>query len=586
MSATLKEKNIPDNWKEKYHRTLNDLDEKTKEWKTEENNLYKSILRLILIHSGVSPELDKELQTMRDTLRKGADGVTRKNIISGVIEKTFLHVQKVKEKNGPDNDHGQTFLSFLNQLNLPDTYAKGLKDIQQRISDNPDKNEFQSCIDQLVSLINDVSALSDTDKQHVEIKGDDAFYKLLQKLSFPGEVGSEIRDLRKRVVEIEEQQEQLEVVDELVRVLQRLYKDTLADDDNEQKIDFDQLKESLFQLIEWLPLSKQYDKKIQDIKNQLTNLSDEDDLKKLFLKIAALINDFQSSLQEELYEVQGFLKNVTLRLKDIETHIHQVSLSEQESKDDSTALNKTVQENVNNIRDDIEQATNIEDIKRSINKHLMVIEQSMGDFIKAEQDRREKSERHVKKLNKRLVDMKQEASELQQKIREERDKAQIDALTGIPNRLAYDERISQEFNRWQRYDQPLSVCVVDIDKFKNVNDTYGHKAGDKVLMTVAELCDSRIRDADFFARYGGEEFVLILPQTDLKKALVVAENLRREVDDCTFHYAQEPVAITISCGLAEFSADDTIESVFMRADRALYTAKNAGRNQSKTENDI
>ncbi|MFT5349846.1 MAG: diguanylate cyclase, partial [Gammaproteobacteria bacterium] len=158
-------------------------------------------------------------------------------------------------------------------------------------------------------------------------------------------------------------------------------------------------------------------------------------------------------------------------------------------------------------------------------------------------------------------------------------RAKTDALTRIANRLAYNEKIKQEFARWQRNAQPFSVCVIDVDKFKGVNDSYGHKAGDKVLKTIAEVCAANIRKMDFFARYGGEEFVLLLPDTALDQAIVVAENLRRKIEVCKFHYAKETVVITVSCGLAQFDKGDTTESVFNRADKALYAAKDQGRNQ-------
>ena len=182
--------------------------------------------------------------------------------------------------------------------------------------------------------------------------------------------------------------------------------------------------------------------------------------------------------------------------------------------------------------------------------------------------------------------MKGETHKLHKRIQEEYKRAKTDALTGIPNRLAYDEKIKQEFARWQRNAQSFTVCVVDVDKFKGVNDNFGHKAGDKVLKTIAEVCATNIRETDFIARYGGEEFVLLLPETALDQARVVAENLRREIEIRKFHYSNEPVVITISCGLAEFGKNDTAESVFKRADKALFKAKACGRNQVVDEKQI
>lgn len=593
MSAILKESGGPGNWKEKYQQALKEIDARKQEWKNEENSLYKSILRLILSHAGVDSELDKEFESMRNTLRKGADDSTRKKIIANVIEKTIIHERnRNKEQGGRVNSHLQ-LSALIGQLELPEAYMPELDQIDRSLSHKNKRKHIERSCARLAGIINkaceSTASWADTNDIKnglVEVKQEDIFEKFLQRFSLPGEAGLEVIELRKRAMEIHDHQERLEFIDEFIQLLQHLYSGSSAAVENTLSIDFDHLRDALFHLIEWLPLTCHTDKKVKKIKGQLHDLSDETGLKNVLRNITALINDHQSSLQKELNEIQSFLKKVTLRLKDLETHIHEVAVSELEARGHSESLRESVRNNVYTIRDDIEQADSIKNIKQCINQRLIAIEQSMDTFLESEQTRRQRSEKHVKKLSKRIIDMKAEACKLQTRIREERYKAQIDALTGIPNRLAHDERMQQEFNRWQRYGQSLSLCVIDIDKFKNVNDSYGHKAGDKVLVTVAELCSSRIRDTDFFSRYGGEEFVLLLPGTALAQAQLLAENLRRDVDECDFHYAQEPVAITISCGLVEFREGDTTESAFKRADRALYAAKHAGRNRCMTEAQI
>ena len=130
------------------------------------------------------------------------------------------------------------------------------------------------------------------------------------------------------------------------------------------------------------------------------------------------------------------------------------------------------------------------------------------------------------------------------------------------------------------------MAVWDIDKFKNVNDTYGHQAGDRVLTVVAKLLSQQIRETDFVARFGGEEFVLLMPETPLDQARKVADNLRNSIEACEFHFKDQRVPVTISCGLAEFNDGDKAETVFDRADRALYKAKHSGRNRCCTEQDL
>jgi diguanylate cyclase (GGDEF)-like protein/hemerythrin-like metal-binding protein len=157
-------------------------------------------------------------------------------------------------------------------------------------------------------------------------------------------------------------------------------------------------------------------------------------------------------------------------------------------------------------------------------------------------------------------------------------RADTDALTGVLNRAGFNEAVSREFSRARRYRQPLSLVLLDLDHFKNVNDGYGHPAGDKVLEGTARLLETRVREADLVARWGGEEFAVLAPMTDAEGAVRLAEKLRGLME--VTHLG--PVgAVTASFGVAEMRPDDTIEAMLHRVDEALYGAKDAGRNQVK-----
>jgi diguanylate cyclase (GGDEF)-like protein len=160
----------------------------------------------------------------------------------------------------------------------------------------------------------------------------------------------------------------------------------------------------------------------------------------------------------------------------------------------------------------------------------------------------------------------------------------IDSLTGLANRRAFDERLSQEWSRCQRSETSLSLILLDVDHFKSYNDHYGHGQGDACLTTVARaLASSQMRAYDLVARYGGEEFVVILPDADLIGAQQIAERLRLAVYDLAHPHATSPVAdrVTISLGVActvpQTSA--TAAQLLRAADRFLYEAKRAGRNR-------
>lgn len=146
-----------------------------------------------------------------------------------------------------------------------------------------------------------------------------------------------------------------------------------------------------------------------------------------------------------------------------------------------------------------------------------------------------------------------------------------DALTGICNRRALDETLSVQFALKQRYGGQFSVALIDIDHFKQVNDTHGHLAGDQTLARLARLLDESARDTDVVARYGGEEFVVVMPHTDLDGACLFSERLRQGV--------QREMEVTVSIGVAMIGDDDAPATLLGRADAALYAAKSAGRNQ-------
>ncbi|WP_255210878.1 GGDEF domain-containing protein [Methylogaea oryzae] len=129
------------------------------------------------------------------------------------------------------------------------------------------------------------------------------------------------------------------------------------------------------------------------------------------------------------------------------------------------------------------------------------------------------------------------------------------------------------------------MLVWDIDHFKAINDRFGHRAGDKAIAIIGHVLASGIRESDFIARYGGEEFVMLLAGTEAVTAAALAENLRNAVKNCGFNSEGTPIPITVSCGIACFQPGDTPDTVFVRADRALYRAKNDGRDRCQVAAD-
>ena len=154
--------------------------------------------------------------------------------------------------------------------------------------------------------------------------------------------------------------------------------------------------------------------------------------------------------------------------------------------------------------------------------------------------------------------------------------ATTDELTQTFNRTKFHEVIEKELERAKRYHHSLSIVMFDIDHFKKVNDTFGHAVGDYVLQTLAKIVKENLREMDYLVRWGGEEFILITPETDIERAGVLAERIRKVTESYKFDHGG---TITVSFGVTEYKPDDTEDTFIKRADDAMYEAKKKGRNR-------
>jgi len=157
--------------------------------------------------------------------------------------------------------------------------------------------------------------------------------------------------------------------------------------------------------------------------------------------------------------------------------------------------------------------------------------------------------------------------------------ARIDALTGLHNRRDLDERMEAEMSRSRRHRDPFSVVIGDLDRFKRVNDEFGHDIGDEVLREVGRRLSTNLREEDLAVRWGGEEFLLLLPGTDAEAARRVADKIRQRIADEPFSCTGQDIRVTISFGVAQFRDEPLARELIKRADAAMYRAKQSGRNR-------
>jgi diguanylate cyclase len=172
-----------------------------------------------------------------------------------------------------------------------------------------------------------------------------------------------------------------------------------------------------------------------------------------------------------------------------------------------------------------------------------------------------------------------ELKSIRDQLNEAREAVQHDPLTGVLNRRGMDIVLPREVARARRVNAPLSVGMVDLDHFKHINDTFGHQAGDRVLVHMTELMRSVLRETDLIVRYGGEEFLVILPDTDMQGARLVLDRLQDIVVKSPVIHEGRRISVGFSAGVAQFRDDDNGATLVLRADRALQSAKRGGRSQ-------
>lgn len=208
-------------------------------------------------------------------------------------------------------------------------------------------------------------------------------------------------------------------------------------------------------------------------------------------------------------------------------------------------------------------------------KYLEWRSQPNGNYVYASArdiTEKKKMEMQLYRNNENLMKL---TEKLQEKNKVLKTLAVTDELTGLYNRHFLDQRIENEMNHSDRDQQPLSMIILDLDHFKNINDTWGHPAGDEVLRRTADLTNNIIRQSDFLVRLGGEEFAILMPRSTVKGALVVAEKIRAALEQHTFPFVR---IVTASFGVAERQPGESFYDWYKRADIALYRAKEAGRN--------
>jgi diguanylate cyclase len=333
-------------------------------------------------------------------------------------------------------------------------------------------------------------------------------------------------------------------------------------------------------LLERLSTGTTPDPAMQALAAEIKEVDSDDALAALLTRAAELARERADQLEKERATAAAMLTQVTQRLEDVATYLTGSKADWQTNQDATQALNSQVLREVHGLSKEANAATDLAPLQALIGTRLESISTHVHKFREKQEKLFHDQSSRAEKMTLRVAELERQTRDLSTSLEKERQRARLDVVTGVPNRAAFEERMTEELERWRRFKTPVSMLIWDIDRFKKINDTYGHRAGDRVLREVASCFAGRLRASDFVARIGGEEFCTLLVGTEAEAALRVANELREAVSNLKLLFHGTPVRVTVSCGLTTLRDTDTGDAtrIFDRADAALYRAKDAGRN--------
>jgi len=572
-------------WKQQYYEQLDLLDGKEKDWQALESILKKTVLRLSIAAEGQHATIDRHLQDIRSVVKKQVNVIRLENI----LEDISAVLLKIGDKQVAVDRKVITMLGrLLETVDFPEAANKQKNKLIKKLSKSSDKDsddlagEVQNLLSASINrvtesghgqtkpgFLNNLFGSRDSAADNVGAKskdtGDDSNDNSIDKISDSktGEATSQA------------------VTGQVVTKAVTQAATNMAASSHNLSVNKGEpsAQEILIRLLEQLVVPPDLHEVVEKLKLRIDAESSALSWKQLLKDVAQLINTLRSRMQEEKQDFETFLQQITGRLQEMDGFLLLENTSLKEAEQAGGTFDAAVSAQVRDIHDDINTADNLNDLKSMVEKRLSVVSEHIKQYRVNEQTRYAIAQQHVEKMQSRLSSLEQESGSLRQLILEKNKEAMFDVLTEIPNRLSYEKQAVEEIARCKRFATPLSMAVWDVDLFKQVNDTYGHKVGDKVLKAIAQLLNARMRETDFIARYGGEEFVMFLPGADEDKALELADTLREKIAACNFKHHGGVVRTTVSCGITSFIEGDSHESMFDRADRALYAAKRSGRNK-------
>lgn len=325
-----------------------------------------------------------------------------------------------------------------------------------------------------------------------------------------------------------------------------------------------------------LPLSKSHTNDLLAIKKKLmTDKSSDEVLNHLIDIFDVIVADFK----DEQNSAKSFLTSLSATLTTVHSAVKETIVTQTKSQKTNEKINNKLQNQLIDMTGTVEKALSLNQVKEDINEKLQFIASTLEQKSTFEQQSHQQLADKLNDMSAKVQRLEEQSKIFEEKLAEQQRKSMQDALTKLANRAAFDDYFAKAMVRFHHKPFQLALVVIDIDDFKQINDTYGHTAGDKTLQVIANTVVKNVSKGVFVGRYGGEEFVLIYSKTQEDALIAELNTLNKYVARLPFKFKSNKVSITLSIGATHIKADDNIHIAFERADQAMYTAKKQGKNQ-------
>ena len=575
-------------WKDKYLDSLDAQEKRDRQHQQMMALLVKGIVRISRVAEGVDEQLDKQLAGLRSMFRDGGPTKRDLNTVVDALEGQVKRIDTVKTERAKVIAAAfQSLVSQLQALKPEKEAGQQLKQLGKTVKRRSGKiQEYSSLINDYAGVQQEVINERNITRvskpfwhQWAGEKNAEAEPEAAKKKPVDEAVAEKapVEKINDKTGDVKEPvNDGLDLADQVAEPRTEINPESVGEEPAFSRLNIavcEVLNELLAQ-IEPPPMAKE---NYQAAKKQIEKGLNWYELVPTLEDISIVVISAFDSHQKDF---ETFLNQLNDRLSQAYNFISASGKIQGDGFSAGKQLNDSMREQFSAIQQSVDDATELGQLKSAVSGRLDQIVSIMDQHRAGEAQREQTLSEQLNELVTRVKNMEADSADAEQRIEEQRQKALRDVLTQLPNREAYNLRLEQECDRWKRYDRPLTMAVCDVDHFKRVNDTYGHLAGDKVLRIIAKTLTKRLRKTDFIARFGGEEFVVLMPETEEAAAHKVVEGVREAIASCPFHFKDKPVTITMSFGVSAFVADDKGEVVFARCDKALYQAKEQGRNQT------